>query len=488
MDREKAIEKSSRLFILLNQQYIHKYGTKQPNSDVNDAITYRIREFLDQDGSPSAGALRSLEEEVADIAKNFRANIAARAEAKRQVEEQKRDEDRVVAQKQAAEEAERSRPRIEAEAARQWSMLSTLQVLSAEERVAQEKVALLKKTSAYKSSLTRQIEAERDQARKEKDSMRSQALEMERLAAELAQEEERKKHLKAERHQRDKEIILTQIEERQKFREQEKRENKEHEQREMARALRLKEQEQEEIRLQKEREKEARERLIIENEKEKRIKQEILLKQQEEERHMQEEYEKKLEREEIARANAFQSRMDVINKIGHSYATKGAGAAEREASRLEEQRMMEAIRQKEIADREREEAKVRKRTADLQLSKQANQKLVEQKRQQEEREREESKRLRERFQKEAQENTEQQRRGAEARKEAAHQMKLKLDEQIAVSNQSKTRGAREGLSEQELKINWSLLQKIEADPELQAKLLQKINPSIPARDKGFKYG
>ncbi len=112
-----------------------------------------------------------------------------------------------------------------------------------------------------------------------------------RLAAELAHEEEKKKQLKAERHQRDKEIILTQIEERQKLREQEKRENKEHEQREMARALRLKEQEQEEIRLQKEREKEARERLIIENEKEKRIKQEILRKQQDEERRMQEEYE-----------------------------------------------------------------------------------------------------------------------------------------------------------------------------------------------------
>ncbi len=222
-------------------------------------------------------------------------------------------------------------------------------------------------------------------------------------------------------------------------------------------------------------------------------------------------FRKKLEREEIARANAFQSRMDAINKIGHSYATKGAGAAEREASRLEEQRMLEAIRQKEIADREREEAKERKRAADLQLSKQANQKLVEQKRQQEEQEREEARRLRERFQKEAQESKEEQRREIEAKKQAAHRMKLKLDEQIAVTNQSKTRGAREGLSEQELKMNWvsaakyfllclycvlilcnfvlqSLLQKIEADPELQAKLLQKINPAVAPRDKGFKYG
>lgn len=91
--------------------------------------------------------------------------------------------------------------------------------------------------------------------------------------------------------QTDREIILSQIDDVKKRREQEKRETVEFQQREMARAQRMLQEEEEERERERARHKAAHDRLLIENEKDKSRKKVIAEKQREEEQRMQREYE-----------------------------------------------------------------------------------------------------------------------------------------------------------------------------------------------------
>lgn len=178
LEREKAIEKSSRLFILLNQQYVAKYGTKNPHSDVNDAITFAIRNFLERDGNPTTSRLKTLEEQVADIGANYRKNVAATKAAKKEQEEQRVEEHR-----QAVIKAERDayiRPHLTHEEATQWSVLGTVQALSHEERQAEERRKQERKGAAYRSALRQQIDSQEERHRAEQEEKRRQVAEMER--------------------------------------------------------------------------------------------------------------------------------------------------------------------------------------------------------------------------------------------------------------------------------------------------------------------
>ena len=162
---------------------------------------------------------------------------------------------------------------------------------------------------------------------------------------------------------------------------------------------------------------------------------------------------RKLEKEDTARTNAFQDRMHKINKIGLSFATDGAGKVERDERIREEQRMNEAVRLKAIADSEKEAEKKRIAQANMQNAKRSNEQLVLQKRRQEEKDREDAEKLRLKFQQDADESKQQEKLKLLAKKKAAYEMKLKLDDQIAVSAHNRSRGAKEALSETELQLN-----------------------------------
>lgn len=289
LEREKAIEKSSRLFILLNQQYVAKYGTKNPHSDVNDAITFAIRNFLDRDGNPTTAKLKTLEDQVADIGANYRKNVAA-AKAETIKEEKRKEEEQL----QVVAKAERDayvRPHLTHDEATQWSVIGTVQALSHEQRNAEERRRLEKKGEAYRSALKQQIESQEERHRAEQEEKRKQVAEMERLAREAEMEEHKKEARKQQKFQQDRHVILSQIEEVKRRREEEKRESIEFQRREMARAQRMLKEEEEERERERARQKEQNDRLIIENEKDKAKKKELGELRRAEEQRMQREYE-----------------------------------------------------------------------------------------------------------------------------------------------------------------------------------------------------
>jgi hypothetical protein len=162
---------------------------------------------------------------------------------------------------------------------------------------------------------------------------------------------------------------------------------------------------------------------------------------------------RKLEKEDNDRANAFQNRMQKINKIGQSFAEDGAGKIEREERIREEQRMNDAVRRKEIEDAEKEAEKKRKAQANMQNAKKSNEQLVLQKRRQEEKDRADAEKMRLKFQQDAEESKQQEKLKMLTKKKAAYDMKLQLDDQIALTTHNRSRGAKEALSETELQLN-----------------------------------
>lgn len=489
LNREKQIEKSSRLFILLNQQYIGKYGSKHPNSNLNDTITQYVRSFLDHNGSPTNDQLVELEEEIAQVSRNFRAAVHARSEERTRQAESVIEEQRQAAKEAMREERARSSgPKLGADDIAKWSVINSLQLLDFESKQAEEKRKAEKKTADFRQALAKQVEFQETRAKELEDEKRQRAQELERLARELAEEERRKKEKQAQRFLHDRDIIMSQIEERKRVKEAEKAEEVAREQREMARARRLAEQEQIERAEEKRKQKEANDRLVLETERDKQRKAELLRRQQEDEKRMQEEYKAKMEREEQARANAFQSRVEALSKIGDSFYTTGAGAIKREAMKREEQMMLDAIQRKEQEDRKKEEMKQRTRSKNLMNAKLANDQLVQQRIRRAQEDREENMRLAEKFKQEALDNSQRIQMEAQKKREAAQRMKDLLDQQVTAKSQTQGRGKKEVLSDIELKLNQDMIKKIEQNPEIQAKIMRKLNPSLPDRDSGFRFG
>ena len=180
--------------------------------------------------------------------------------------------------------------------------------------------------------------------------------------------------------------------------------------------------------------------------------------------------------------------MDALAKIGNSFETTGAGAVAKENERKEEARMLEDIRKKELADREREEAKQRKRKQDLLAAQGANKKLVDRKEAQKEKEREEARQMREKFLKESEELEREKAALVEKRKADARKLKQGLDDQMAVTRKGKSRTSQEALTDIELKINGGIIKRIEQDPDLQEKIISRLHAAPERRNQGFKYG
>lgn len=150
--------------------------------------------------------------------------------------------------------------------------------------------------------------------------------------------------------------------------------------------------------------------------------------------------------------------------------------------------MLSDIRKKEIADKEREEAKVRKMKQSLIDAQESNKRLVAQKQLESDRQKEEALDLRQRFLKEAEENERDKAAFNEKKRAEARKMKLGLDQQMAVTQKGRTRTSKEALTEIELKINQDIIKKIEQDPDLQEKIIERLKAAPERKNAGFKYG
>ena len=150
--------------------------------------------------------------------------------------------------------------------------------------------------------------------------------------------------------------------------------------------------------------------------------------------------------------------------------------------------MLEDIRKKQLADEERENAKQRKRRQDLLDAKAFNRTLVERKEEERQKEKEEANRMREKYLREAEENERESAAVKNKQKQKAMQLKMSLDEQVAVHRKAGTRKSMEALTDIELKINRGTIERIEGDPDLQERLFERIKAPPGKRDTGFKYG
>jgi hypothetical protein len=128
---------------------------------------------------------------------------------------------------------------------------------------------------------------------------------------------------------------------------------------------------------------------------------------------------------------------------------------------------------------------MKQKTMDAKL---ANDKLVQLRIQRAQQDRDENMRLADKFKQDALENSQRMQMDAQKKRDAARRMKELLDEQVSAKSQSQGRGRKEALSEVELKLNHDMIKKIEQNPEIQAKIMRKLNPSLPDRDSGFKFG
>lgn len=159
----------------------------------------------------------------------------------------------------------------------------------------------------------------------------------------------------------------------------------------------------------------------------------------------------KLEREEIARATAFQSRMDALQGFANNYESR-VGAKAKQDQVEKERAMTNALREKERQDEERERAKAETRRQQSLQSAAFNAELMERKRAAKEAERLESLERRLKLEADVAEEKRREREQAEARKLRMLEMRQNLDAQVAMRN-SFQKLQTSGLSDVELNLN-----------------------------------
>ncbi len=158
-----------------------------------------------------------------------------------------------------------------------------------------------------------------------------------------------------------------------------------------------------------------------------------------------------MEKEEQARAHAFQSRMDALQNIANNYESR-VGAKLKQEQADNEKNIHNALKEKERQDIEKERIKVETRKAQSLASAEYNITMMEKKRQEKERERIEAIERRVKLEAEVAELKRKEREAADAKKLRMLDMKQNLDRQVSAKNSAKGR-EQTGLSDIELNMN-----------------------------------
>jgi hypothetical protein len=482
LQKEELNSKKSRLECLLSQQFIGKYGSKQPNSQLNNMIKSAIKDYLRNcrsiDGDPRQ--FQALEHEVAEKSAEYKQTInTQRSEMVLARADSREDRDARIDLSGDASKSQSMNPH-------QWAVLNAIQSLSVEEQARKEKSMMQVKKMKFKYELDEQLARVEEKKRQEADDKLRLKLEVERVNEALEREKELVKAVKLKKHELDRDLIVCQIEERKKKKEAEKELSILQDKVEMRRAQARAREEEEIKAMKKTREKESQEALRVENERVKAAKKEEKLRQYALEKKMEEEYRQKLDREEQTRAESFNKRLESMNRFAQKYDTDGAGARERSVIERNEERLQMEIHQKIVAEeeaarRKEELAKERRR-----LVSEDNLKIIQEKERRKNERREESVALKERFASEYSESQEAEGRKAERKRIQAQEIKRGLDVQIEEKKRSQSLEVRNGLTPREIELNKSLLKKMQDDPLFQDAIYKKLNPP-QTKSSGFAF-
>lgn len=160
---------------------------------------------------------------------------------------------------------------------------------------------------------------------------------------------------------------------------------------------------------------------------------------------------RKLEAEEQARAAAFRSRMDHLNKIAKGYESK-VGTVLQQQKEQEEALVMQQLEARDRMQEERERREKEMRMSKARYDLDFNKKMMEMKQKEKEQDRLAAIELRKRLEQEAQEAQRRERQEAEQRRMKHTTIKVDLDQQVALVQENKRR-EKAGLSESEMHIN-----------------------------------
>jgi hypothetical protein len=150
----------SRLETLLSQQYIGKFGSKNPKSKLNDIICKAVKDYVRENDSIQPETLATLENKLASITSEVKSEILTE---RRQAADAKRERE---AREAAIEEAARSRsasspfPPVRGATGgvdtKQWSILNAAMMVSDEEKERIKRAALKEQQVKFKLDLDRQ--------------------------------------------------------------------------------------------------------------------------------------------------------------------------------------------------------------------------------------------------------------------------------------------------------------------------------------------
>lgn len=286
LQKEEKNAIRSRLECLLVQQYLKKYGSKNPSSEINSTIRSKVNEFVNayddiREAEANIGALEiHVQKSIASLKTIIKIEkVAKAAEAAARVPN---------LGLQPNSQSAPAEPEIDRN---QWPVINAIMSVAAEQEQARIAEATRLKKLKYQEELSRQIERNKQVKEQSKQQQHSDLIVVQTELSSFETEQARLRQKKEHDHRMEREMREAQIEENKRQKEQERQMRIAQEQGEMARARRIAQEEEEERRLLKMRQKQAQDDLKLENEHNKAIKADILKERQSYEKKLNVEYE-----------------------------------------------------------------------------------------------------------------------------------------------------------------------------------------------------
>ncbi len=263
--------KKNRMECLLIQQFIGKYGSKNPHSDINDFIKKTIRQFVNSYDNiiQAESMLGSLESQIKDI-------VATMKQTRKTKKDNEVMEARVNSRQngntQPIERQKSGTMPTQNIDENQWPVINAILALSDEQRNQQAERAKEARQIKFQQDLSKQISENKKKALIDREE-KAVALQTNKQNLALYEHDvadmrhKKEDNFKAERTMRE-----LQIEENKRQRERERDQRIKQEQSEMARSRRLEMEEEELKRHKREEQKRAQDLLFEENERNKAIK------------------------------------------------------------------------------------------------------------------------------------------------------------------------------------------------------------------------
>ena len=275
-----------RLESLLQQQFLRKYGSKNPNSSLNNAVKAKIHEFVwsYDDIREAEAAIGTLEKQIKEVAANIKASIVAEKAAYRAASKEMKRVPSLGGMPTKENEDDNIEPN-------RWPVVNAIMMVEAEQKRIKEEEQARIKQQKYVNELSKQIDMNNQQKQKEKVQREKDYQTIQQTMSSFELEQQRLRQEKEERHRQEREMRENQIAENKRLKEHERQMRIAQEQGEMARARRKVEEDEEERRILKQRQKQAQDDLKLENERNKAIKADLLLERQNYEKKLNADYE-----------------------------------------------------------------------------------------------------------------------------------------------------------------------------------------------------